>query len=213
VLCYSEMDQFTAAREGKLQELQRLLTPDNVDDVSGLGKTALHFAARYGHVECVKWCLKMRANVNVQDRANFGARPLRYASLDDHVDVVRVLLDAGALVDVADDVGRTPLYYAIFGNNVHVTHILIDRGAKVSNVKLPTYVQEIPDWVTAIVASRSNCRCVIITIMGVHKYRDSSVTGNNDNNVMKLICKHVWSMRMDDVWVSSANSTVKRNRL
>jgi ankyrin repeat protein len=114
------MDRFWAApREGKLHELQHLLAPGNINDVLGdMRMTALHWAAQNGWVACVEWCLTVGANVNVQSRGNAGS-PLQYASKRGHIDVVRILLDAGALVDTADYVGQTPLYYAICGNHLY----------------------------------------------------------------------------------------------
>jgi hypothetical protein len=101
--------------------------------------------------------------------------------------MARVLLDAGAMVDEISNVGWTPLGYAICSKSFNVVRLLLDRGAKVSNVKLDESVPSIPDWVTAFVDSRSNCRTASIIIIGIQKYHRTTVTGNNDINVLKLI--------------------------
>jgi ankyrin repeat protein len=197
------MNQFAAARDGDLQQLQHLLTPDNVDKTNVYGSTALHCAARNGNVDCVKWCVEMRANVNVEDI--FGSAPLHLASSNGFVDVVHVLLDSGANVDSRSLILETPLHRAISNNHVHVARVLIDRGAKISNVKLDEFfLSSIPGWVTAIVASRPNCQSASVAIIGIHKYHRTSITGNNDNNVLRLIGKHIWSSRMDDVWMANS---------
>jgi ankyrin repeat protein len=134
--------------------------------------------------------------------------PLHDASMRGHVNIVRVLLDAGAIVDAQNDFEVTPLQCAFQYERVDVSQLLIDWGAKLSNIKLNDYLPEIPDWVTTFIESRSNCRTVSITIIAIHKYRRTNVTGNNDINVLKLISKHIWSTRMDDVWVTP--SEVKR---
>jgi ankyrin repeat protein len=113
-----------------------------------------------------------------------------------------VLLDAGAMVDATDKYGRIPLYYAIRDKRVAVARLLVDRGGKVSNVKLDEDVPAIPDRVTVFIESRSRCRFASIAIIGIHKYHRTTMTGNIDINVIKLISKHIWSMRMDDGWVS-----------
>jgi ankyrin repeat protein len=190
------MDHFIAAELGNLKALQRLLTPDNVDDVDLLGLTALHLAAWDGHLECVKWCVKMGANVNAEDNVEW--KPLHIASLHGHIEVVCVLLDAGAIVDATDKIGWTPLHRAIYVERLNVVQVLIDRGAQVSNVLLDTQVPAIADWVHSFVASRLNCRYAAVIIIGVHKYHRTRLTRNNDNNVMKLIGKHIWSMRLGD---------------
>jgi ankyrin repeat protein len=191
---------FTSAWKGDLQQLRVALTVDNVNDVDGAGYTALHYAVSNGNVDCVKYCIEMGANVNA--RTITGYVPLLVASWNWHVDVVCVLLDVGAIVDATDYNGWTPLHRAINNKYVRVAQLLIDRGAKVSNVKLDEYVPAIPDWVTTFVESRSNCRSVSIAIIGIHKYRRTNVTGNNDINVLRLISKHIWSTRMDDMWLT-----------
>jgi ankyrin repeat protein len=110
VLFNRVMDRFKAAQRGDLQELRVVLTIDNVNDALG-GRTALQWAAREGHNECVMYCIEMGANVSV--RNNNGWTPLHYATAWAHVNIVRVLLDAGAMVDVASNIGWTPLYCAI----------------------------------------------------------------------------------------------------
>jgi ankyrin repeat protein len=188
------MDQFKAAIVGDLQYLRVALTVNNVNDVddSEDGLTALHCAVNSGHFDCVKLCVEMGANVNT--RALEGWTPLHVVSSMGRINFVRVLLDTGAIVDAADNDGETPLYDAISKNHVDIAHLLIDRGAKVSSIKM-----DIPDWVTTFIESRSNCRFAAITIIGVHKYRRTTVTGNNDINVLRLISKHIWSTRMDGV--------------
>jgi hypothetical protein len=193
------MNQFTAAEEGDLQQLRVALTADNVNDVDDAGNTALHHTANGGYMNCFEYCLELGANVNASDHC--GYTPLHYASSLGRLILVRVLLNAGALVDGANIYGWTPLQYAIIHKHVDVGKLLIDRGAKVSNIIPSTYVPTIPDWVTTFIASRSKCRCAAITIIGIHKYRRTTMTGNNDINVMLLISKHIWSTRViDDMW-------------
>jgi ankyrin repeat protein len=185
------MDQFYAARHGDLQQLRVALTVNNVNDVYRASCwTVLHHAANNGYEECVKYCLEMDANVNARNRS--GSTPLHIASW--HVNVVRVLLEAGAMVDPANNNGVTPLCFAIRNNCVYVSRLLIDRGAKVSNVQL----KEI-----TFVKARCKCRLASITVIGIHKYHRTTVTGNNDINVLRLISKHIWSSRMDDGWMDT----------
>jgi ankyrin repeat protein len=163
--------------------------------------TALHLAALGGHVDCVMWCLEMRANVSARD--GVGCTPLHYASfVSGNVDIVRVLLDAGATVEARTNSRWSSLHCAIATDRVNVMRALIDRGAKVSNVQLDQYVPTIPAWVTTFVASRSKCRSVAVTIIGIHKFHRTRITGKNDHNVMRLIGKRIWSTRMDGVWIS-----------
>jgi hypothetical protein len=197
--CHIVMDQFEAAQDGDLQQLRVALTVDNVNG-ERYGWTALHWAAHYGHDKCAKYCVEMGANVNAH--TNEGWTPLHVASWEGHANVLHVLLDGCAMVDVTTSAAFTPLYYAIRDKGIDVARLLVDRGANVSNVKLDVRVPAIPDWVTTFIESRSKCRYTSITIIGIHKYRRTAVTGNNDINVLRLISKHIWSTRMDDVWVT-----------
>jgi ankyrin repeat protein len=192
------MDQFQVSVRGDLQQLHLLLTTNNVNDVNSAGDTVLHNSASFGYLECVNFCLEMGANVNA--RSNFRSTPLHFASLYGNFDVVRILLDAGATIDVTDNHGWTPLYCAIRFNRVNVARLLIDRGGKISNEALRKFVPTFPDWLDIFLKVRTNCRSAATIIVGIHKYRRTSITGNNDINVLRLIGKHVWSTRMEDVW-------------
>jgi ankyrin repeat protein len=78
-----------------------------------------------GHVDCVKLCLEMGANVN--SRSNVGFTPLHFAATAGKtVDVARMLLDGGAIVDPKDDDETTPLQRAIVFNHVDVAHLSHD---------------------------------------------------------------------------------------
>jgi hypothetical protein len=201
LICCRQVDmaQFKAAREGDLQGLSDVLTVHNISDVDrdGNRRTVLHCVAFGGHVDCVNLCLAMHANVNERD--NFGWTPLYYSSTSGAFPVVRILLDAGANVDEKSKLGWTPLYGAIRNGHVDVAKLLIDRGANLSTVDNFENSLVIPDWVTTLMESRSNCRIAVIVVIGVHKYHCTTVTGNNDINVLRLIGKHFWSMRMGDV--------------
>jgi hypothetical protein len=187
--------QLSVATSGNLPRLRDVLTTKNVNDTDGRGCTALHWAALEGHSDCVKYCLQMGANVNARDEN--GSTALHFASgLDETV----ALLDAGALIDVADDFEHTPLHATIRFKLVGVMKLLVDRGAKVSNVKLDSYLPNIPYWATTFVTSRLNCRSAAIIVIGIHKYHRTNITGNDDINVLKLVSKHIWSTRMDDDW-------------
>jgi ankyrin repeat protein len=57
--------------------------------------------------------------------------PLLYAARDGRIDIARVLLDAGADVNLADANGITPLIGAITNNHPEAARFLIDRGADI----------------------------------------------------------------------------------
>jgi ankyrin repeat protein len=196
------MNQFEAAKKGALQQLREALTTNNVNafQFGHEGSTTLHYTTK-GHLECVKLCIEMGANVNVCHAD--GWTPLHHAAQNGTADIVRVLLDAGARVNAMDMEEHTPLFWSIEGNHRDISKVLIDRGA---TVKIGKYYPAIPSpgWLAMFIASRLQCRHVAIVLIGIHKYYRTKLTSNNDINVIKLISKHIWSTRMNDDWVSAA---------
>jgi uncharacterized protein len=75
------------------------------------GFTPLLYAAREGCVQCAKYLVKGRADINLTDPD--GTTPLVLALTNMHFDLAAVLIDAGADVNQWDFWGRTPLYSAI----------------------------------------------------------------------------------------------------
>ena len=57
--------------------------------------------------------------------------PMMHAVVYDHVEVVRVLLEGGANVEMANAHQRTALYMAAWSGYLEVCRLLLDWGAKV----------------------------------------------------------------------------------
>ena len=59
----------SAAAKGDAHSVDRLLisSPNVIFDVDGSGRTALHYAAGNGEVECVRRLLTARADINASD--------------------------------------------------------------------------------------------------------------------------------------------------
>lgn len=77
-----------------------------------------------------KALIEQSADVNATD--NEGATPLMFAAARDSVEVVEILLDAGAVIDAADDNGETALYCAVRNTTpaaAAIMRLLRERGA------------------------------------------------------------------------------------
>jgi ankyrin repeat protein len=200
-----DLTQFQCAHRGDIQKLRVTLTPENINDTFGRGWTVLHYLIRSGNgsVECAKYCVDLGADLTARDGDE--CTPLYLASADErNSGIVRVLLDANAIVHATGSDGYTPLYIALRNDYVNVAKLLIDRGAQVSNVEFDSVLlTAIPDWVNTFIESRSTCRSVAIIFIGMRKYQRTNIIGNIDVNVLKLVSKHIWSSRMDDMWSQS----------
>jgi ankyrin repeat protein len=60
---------------------------------------------------------------------NAGDTPLHSAGRWGRVAIVRMLLDAGATVDLANDYGQTALHYAVAAGHTEIVKILLEAGA------------------------------------------------------------------------------------
>jgi len=80
------------------------------------GFTPLHYAAREGCVECVKYLLKGHADINALDPDD--TTPLVVTLMNMHFNLATVLIAAGADVNRWDFFGQTPLFVAIDMNTL-----------------------------------------------------------------------------------------------
>ena len=115
-------------------------------DTTGQRQTALHYAASYGHVTCVKKLLDSTADsrrlVNmktiVKDSTNKdnvkiygGKTALIEAATNGHLKVVNLLLRKGAFIDAKDKFGRTALYMAAASGKEECVETLIEENADI----------------------------------------------------------------------------------
>ena len=68
-----------AAHEGHATLLEQLICAGSSVNAKSLeGRTAVHYATIFGHIDCVKKLLEKEADVNVYD--SHGSTPLNYAA-------------------------------------------------------------------------------------------------------------------------------------
>ncbi|KAF3220107.1 hypothetical protein TWF106_006851 [Orbilia oligospora] len=102
-------------------------------------RTALSWAAGNGFTHTVDRLISInntwwgaiiseRVDINAIDK--HGRTPLVYAVWNRHISIVELLLNAGARVDIEDDVGGTPLSYAICSGNDDLAKLLLKNGAE-----------------------------------------------------------------------------------
>jgi ankyrin repeat protein len=96
--------------------------------------TALHWAARGGHLEMVDFFLARDDDVNAVDCRD--ATPLHWACMSAGVDTVQILLSQGAGLEMHDCDGKTAIQWAAGAGNTPVFTLLIERGANLNSLSL-----------------------------------------------------------------------------
>lgn len=102
---------------GAVRDWQRRVTAEGrPKNMNHGGFTPLLYAAREGCIECAKYLLKAKADINLPDPE--GATPLILALMNMRFDFAAFLVTAGADVNKWDFYGNTPLYVAIDMNTL-----------------------------------------------------------------------------------------------
>ncbi len=84
-------------------------------------------AAQIGEVESLRAAIETRVELDNFD--DTGLAPLHHAVIEKQTEAVKILLGAGAMVNLADIEGNTPLHYAVGKNNSEILLLLIEAGA------------------------------------------------------------------------------------
>ncbi len=98
-----------AAMKGHLECVKLLLATEviNIDSLNKQGQSALYFSILNGHRECAIALVEAHAAVNTPD--SDGKTPLFIACEQDDIEMVKLLLEAGALVQPQTDNGLNSL--------------------------------------------------------------------------------------------------------
>uniref|UniRef100_A0A667YB65 Poly [ADP-ribose] polymerase n=1 Tax=Myripristis murdjan TaxID=586833 RepID=A0A667YB65_9TELE len=121
---------FEACRNGDLERVRKLVTPENVNsrDTAGRKSTPLHFAAGFGRRDVVDFLLQSGANVHARDDG--GLISLHNACSFGHAEVVNLLLHHGADANSRDNWNYTPLHEAAIKGKIDVCIVLLQHGAE-----------------------------------------------------------------------------------
>eukprot|EP01105_Mastigella_eilhardi_P016870 TRINITY_DN3864_c0_g1_i1.p1 TRINITY_DN3864_c0_g1~~TRINITY_DN3864_c0_g1_i1.p1 ORF type:complete len:1337 (+),score=349.06 TRINITY_DN3864_c0_g1_i1:53-4063(+) len=126
----------TAVSKGKKPCTEMLLEKSSkcVNLIDANRRSALHWAAFYGHAECVSLLLKYNVEPDTPDK--FQQTPIMLASFAGHTQVVQALLALSPPVDLArhSQTGSTALHYACMGGHAPIVHALVNAKAKVDDV-------------------------------------------------------------------------------
>jgi ankyrin repeat protein len=153
-----------AVETGNVLVMQALIAAGaDVNHALPEGETILMTAARTGNVDILQTLLKRDAQIGTRDKF-YGETALHWATAENHADAVKVLLDAGADVNIRTapaefarrnagltrlSLGQwTPLMYAARDDAMSAAKVLLDHKADVNLTD--------PDGTTALVIAIIN---------------------------------------------------------
>lgn len=126
---------WNAALSGDMEKVRRMvLNGSEVGARDNAGYTALHYAARAGHVELCHFLILHGAPVNVGTKSG-NSTPLHRAAAAGKDDIVNLLISSGANLHYTDADGQTALHSAAKYNRTSVYKILNDTDATLNSVK------------------------------------------------------------------------------
>ena len=119
---------------GDLNRLNYLLNKESfkVDSLDSSGYTSLHYAARAGHFDIVKYLHSVGADINLPTRSGHST-PLHRAAYQGHITIVKFLLDKGAHVHIRDSDGCTVLHRCAERNHKEICQLLVAQNVELIN--------------------------------------------------------------------------------
>jgi hypothetical protein len=127
-----------AAQRGQTARLEALLSRHAGRGLHGedcgSGLTPLHYAAREGHLDCVRLLLRVGAVVDRPSRAG-GATALHRAAFMGHCAVLKALLEAGADARLQDGDGETALHKAAAQGHAAAVELLLRAAPAAAAVR------------------------------------------------------------------------------
>ena len=102
-----------------------------IDEQDGIGRTALIFAAMSHETEIAKTLIEAGVQLNIMDGGEQSAlNHARYGGRCS-LDIFKLLVTAGASLDVQDKNGETEFMYFTRMGLTDVTKLMIDAGASI----------------------------------------------------------------------------------
>lgn len=106
--------------------------PGIVEELSAHDFTPLGIASHFNKQEIVRLLLTHKADPNIPAQNGYQVFPLHSALSNNHSTISKMLIEAGAEVNVKQKGGFTPLHFAAQHGNIDLIIILLEQGADVT---------------------------------------------------------------------------------
>lgn len=107
-------------------------SPDLIEEYSGDGFTGLGLAAYFGNEDVTRYLLLNGSNPNVPSQNGYHVFPIHSAIANNHTIIAKMLLEAGANVNVQQMAAVTPLHSAAKNGNIELIILLLEAGADIT---------------------------------------------------------------------------------
>jgi len=129
------LDELTiheAAAAAQLEQLQAMIEdhPDSLDTISDHGFTPLGLATHFGNEDVVRYLLAKHADPNIQSQNGYSVYPLHAAISSNFDGIAKMLIEAGAEVNVLQASRTSPLHLAAQNGNIDLIILLLENGAQ-----------------------------------------------------------------------------------
>lgn len=133
---HENSEELERARELKEKEaalcLEFLLQHDANPSIRDKeGYSSIHYAAAYGHRQCLELLLERTNSVFEESDSGATKSPLHLAAYNGHHQALEVLLQSLVDLDIRDEKGRTALDLAAFKGHTECVEALINQGASI----------------------------------------------------------------------------------
>lgn len=128
------IDIFEASAVGKTDVVEKAIAadPDLIHEFSQDGFTPLGLASYFGNEDVVRTLLLKGAEPNSPSKNGYNVFPLHSAVASNYEMIAKMLLEAGAAVNVVQMSGVTPLHSAAHNGNIELLIVLLEAGADVN---------------------------------------------------------------------------------
>jgi ankyrin repeat protein len=125
-----------AIEEGNLEIVKMLVNAGaKIDIPDNQRNTPLHISAFNNKIEIMEFLLAQQHLVNsefLDAVESDGSTALHYATNEGYFEIVKMLVNAGANIDIPDNQKNTPLHISAFNNKIEIMEFLIAKQLQVN---------------------------------------------------------------------------------